>query len=125
MKLNRTLKAGRSSPVHLIRSWLAFSTCALLLIALAYASVTAQKSRVPGGSQKLPAPEKIVNDYLKAMGGKKRQSAIRDATYDWRIQLKEQAYGEARIEAKAPASMRTDLRFGNGEINAAASARTA
>jgi hypothetical protein len=99
--------------------------CALLLIALACASVSAQQHRAANVSQKLPAPEKIVNDYLKALGGKKRQGAIRDATYDFQLQLKDQAFGEARIEAKTPASMRTDLRFGNGEINAAASARSA
>lgn len=111
--------------MRFLRSSLAFLTCALLLIAVAQIQVAAQQSRAPSASPKLPSPDKIVNDYLKALGGKKRQGAIRDAIYDWRIQLKEQAFGEARIETKAPASMRTDLRFGNGEINAAASARSA
>jgi hypothetical protein len=69
---------------------------------------------------KLPSPEKVVGDYLKAVGGKKRTAAIRDATYVWTIRLKEQALGEARMQVKAPASVRTDMIFGNGEINTAA-----
>ncbi|HEX8143763.1 MAG TPA: hypothetical protein VF553_14280 [Pyrinomonadaceae bacterium] len=74
---------------------------------------------------KLPSPEKVVGDYLKALGGKKRLAAIKDATYEWTVRLKEQELGEARTRVKAPASVRTDMIFGNGEINAAANASSA
>src|SRR4028119_281076 len=36
--------------------------------------------------KKLPSPDKIVSDYLKAAGGRKRYGAIRDATYEWSVQ---------------------------------------
>ncbi len=35
---------------------------------------------------KLPAPEKIAADFLKAAGGKKRLAAIKDATYEWSVE---------------------------------------
>jgi hypothetical protein len=33
-------------------------------------------------SSKLPSPDKIIGDYVKAVGGKKRLAALRDATYE-------------------------------------------
>ena len=75
--------------------------------------------------QNLPSPEKIINDYLKAMGGKKRVAAINDATYEWSLQLKDQKQGSARTQVKAPASARTDIVLSNSEINTAANARSA
>jgi hypothetical protein len=98
----------------------------LLAAFAASASLYAQQKRsAPQRSQKLPSPEKIVGDYLKATGGKKRHAGIRDATYDWTVQLKEQQMGRARIQEKAPASTRTDMTFGNGEINSGVSSRSA
>src|SRR5205085_7666477 len=41
------------------------------------------------------------------------------------IQLKEQATGRALIKVKAPVSTRTDMTFGNGELQSAVSARSA
>ncbi len=67
-------------------------------------------------TKKLPSPEKIVDDYLKAIGGKKRIAQIRDATHDWTITLKGQELGLARTQYKAPGSFRADLTFGNGKI---------
>jgi hypothetical protein len=76
-------------------------------------------------ARKLPAAGKIVDNYLKAIGGKKQASSIRDATYDWTIQLKDQPMGVARIQFKAPASQRSELTFGNGQIISAANPRSA
>jgi hypothetical protein len=80
------------------------------------------RSAAPG---KLPSAEKVVQDYLKAIGGKKRVAAIRDATYEWEIKLKDQAMGVAKTEMKAPSSVRADLSFGNGQLVSAANSRSA
>jgi hypothetical protein len=91
----------------------------LFVVSVLCQPVLAQQNR------KLPAAEKIVDAYLKAIGGKKQASAIQDATYDWTIQLKDQPMGVARIQFKAPASQRSELTFGNGQIIAAANPRSA
>ncbi len=89
---------------------------ALLLIATA-APALAQK--------KLPSAEKIVDNYLKAIGGKKSAGALKDATYEWIIQLNDQPFGTARLQRKAPASERWELTFGNGQIISATNTRSA
>jgi hypothetical protein len=81
-----------------------------------------KKAAVP---HKLPSAEKIVDNYLKASGGKKRIAAIRDAAYDWIIQLKDQTIGTARTQIKPPGSIRTEMTFGNGQIISAANTRSA
>ncbi len=109
------------------RSWLAVIACVVLLAALASVTplLAQQKKGAAARSQKLPSPDKIVGDYLKATGGKKRHAAIKDATYEWTIQLKDELMGSALQREKWPASTRTDMTFGNGEINNAVSARSA
>lgn len=89
------------------------------------AQLNAQKKSVAARPQKLPSPDKIVGDYLKATGGKKRLTGIADATYEWKIQLKDQLMGNAETQQKAPTATRTKLTFGNGEINSAVSSRSA
>ena len=52
-----------------------------LLLALAYSPALAQKSASGAKSQqKLPSADKVVADFVKAVGGKKRLAANRDAT---------------------------------------------
>ena len=46
---------------------------AIALLLLVCASAPAQTA-------KLPTPDKIINDYVKAVGGRKRLAALRDAT---------------------------------------------
>src|SRR6185436_9065513 len=65
---------------------------------------------------KLPSADKIVDNYLKASGGKKSVGALKDATYGWIIQLNNQPIGTARTQRKAPASERFELTFSNGQI---------
>ncbi|MGH9968334.1 MAG: hypothetical protein ACREBG_10975 [Pyrinomonadaceae bacterium] len=84
--------------------------------------VAQQKTARP---QKLPSAQKIVDDYLKAVGGKKRLALIRDATYEWTIQLNDQPMGTARTQIKSPGSLRSEMTFGNGQIISAASMRSA
>lgn len=76
-------------------------------------------------AQKLPSPEKVVGNYVKAIGGKKRVASVRDARFEWTVTLKEQAIGRAVTEVKAPASVRWDLIFQNGEIQEAANSSSA
>ena len=75
--------------------------------------------------KKLPSADKIVDNYLKAIGGKKAVGAHKDATYEWTVQLNNQPFGTARTQRKAPASERWELTFGNGKIVSGANARSA
>ncbi|MDQ2920787.1 MAG: hypothetical protein M3R52_04110 [Acidobacteriota bacterium] len=75
--------------------------------------------------RKLPSAEKVVDNYLKAVGGKKRVATIRDATYEWTIQLKDQPLGIAKTLSRTPASVRTEMIFGNGQLTSGANARSA
>lgn len=96
---------------------LALRLIALLLFAL-FAAAT-----VP--AQKLPSAEKVVSNYVKAIGGKKRALAVRDARFEWTVALKEQVMGRAVTEVLAPSSVRWDLIFQNGEIQEAANPTSA
>lgn len=75
--------------------------------------------------KKLPSAEKIVDNYLKAIGGKKSAGALKDATYEWIIQFNGQPFGAGRLQRKAPASERWELTFGNGQIISATNTRSA
>jgi outer membrane lipoprotein-sorting protein len=86
-------------------------------------SAHAQAGGAKSAAAKLPAPDRVVADYLKAVGGKKRLRSIQDATYEWNVEGQPDA--RARTSLKAPASSRTDLILAGGETNDAANARTA
>ena len=92
----------------------------LLLLAITASPALAQK--LP---KKLPSADKIVDNYLKAIGGKKAVGAHRDATYEWIVQFNDQPFGTARTQRKAPGSERWELTFGNGQIVSATNARSA
>jgi hypothetical protein len=80
----------------------------------------------PAAAQKkLPSAEKIVDNYLKAIGGKKSVAALKDTTYDWLIEFDNQPYGTGRLQRKAPAAERLELTFGNGQIVSASNTRSA
>jgi len=66
--------------------------CLLLVVAPALAR--AQASR-------LPTPDRIVADYVKAVGGKKRLAALRDATYEWSATSRGADAGMARTILRA------------------------
>ena len=91
----------------------------LLLVAITVAPALAQN--LP---KKLPSADKIVDKYLKAIGGKKAVASHKDATYEWIIQLNDQPFGTARTQRKAPASERWEMMFGNGQIVSATNARS-
>jgi hypothetical protein len=111
---SRVNRSGR----RLVSTFVSKMLLTLVLVVMLVPSVLAQ-----GGAAKLPAPDKIVGDYLKALGGKKRVQTIRDATYEWNVEGETQA--RARTLVKAPASSRTDMILASGEADGAANARTA
>ncbi|HET6892627.1 MAG TPA: hypothetical protein VFH31_16095 [Pyrinomonadaceae bacterium] len=96
----------------------------LLLLHIAGVNALSQK-RTDARPQRLPSAEKVVGDYLKAIGGKKNISLMRDATYEWVIQLNNQTMGIARTELKAPGSVRSEMTFGNGQVISGASGTSA
>src|ERR1044072_8601743 len=98
-----------------------FPQLRLLLVALLL-FVTAPQALA---QKKLPSAEKIVDNYLKAIGGKKSAGALKDATYEYIIHFNDQPFGAAHLQRKAPASERWELTFGNGQIIYATNARSA
>lgn len=97
----------------------------LLALLVVGAAQVALAQTTPALPKKLPTAEKIVDNYLKAIGGKKAAGALKDATYEWIIVFNGQPFGTARTQRKAPASERLELTFGNGQIISAANARSA
>src|SRR5882672_7048043 len=100
--------------------------CAVVFVILASSgaqSLRAQQSSA--APRKLLSAEKVVESYLKTIGGKKRVATIRDATYEWTIQLKDQTMGLAKTQTKTPSSVRTVMSFGNGQLISAATSRSA
>ena len=76
-------------------------------------------------SGKLPAPDKVIDAYWKALGGKKKVAALRDATYEWQMWREGQAAGTAQSSLKAPSSARWSLKTDAGEVTAAATGTSA
>jgi hypothetical protein len=96
----------------------------LVLISMGRQPASAQKT-TSKSRQKLPSAENVIDNYLKAIGGKKRLTSIRDATYEWTIQLNGQTMGIAKTQTRFPASVRTEMNFANGQYISAANARSA
>ncbi|HKP71382.1 MAG TPA: hypothetical protein VJT82_00495, partial [Pyrinomonadaceae bacterium] len=103
---------------HAFRRRLVPASLGLLLVALAC---------TPALAQKLPSPDKVVADYVKAVGGKKRLAALRDATYEWSVRQKGRTSedGSATTRLKSPASSRLDINIEQNEISFGATARSA
>ncbi len=80
-------------------------------------------------AQKLPTAEKIINDYLKAAGGKKRMMSARDAVYEWKFKTKLpdglENIGRARTRTQAPAAWRFDLQENAESLNEGLAVTTA
>jgi hypothetical protein len=76
-------------------------------------------------ARKLPPTERIVSDYLKATGGKKRLASIKDAIYEWAVETTAQSRGSARTFIKWPASTRAEMTYANLAVNSGVSARSA
>ena len=104
---------------------LRFLTCVLycaVLLAINLTDVRAQKKPTP---KKLPSADKIVDKYIKAIGGKKAVARLNDATYEYLVQSNETKVGRARLKRKVPGSERVDLEFANGSITSATNSSSA
>ena len=100
--------------------------CVAFCVTLFCISSQAQQEQQTAVAPKtLPSAQKIVDSYLKAIGGKKRIATIRDATYEWQILLKDRTLGIAKTQTKTPSSVRSELIFGNGQVVSAANPRSA
>jgi hypothetical protein len=118
--------AGQPRPLPVYRRAALFAVFFVMLLGSATQSFLAQPGPQRSGlPRKLPSAEKVVDGYLKAIGGKKRVTTLKDATYEWTIQLKDQPMGLARTQTKTPSSVRTELTFGNGQVVSAANSRSA
>lgn len=95
------------------------------MVLLAILSTVGAVSAQSRTNQKLPSVEKIVEKYLKAVGGKKRAASIRDSLKDWTIKLAGQDFGIAKTQTRAPSSARSEMTFANGVIISAANASSA
>jgi outer membrane lipoprotein-sorting protein len=103
---------------------LAFPRRCVFLALFVLATITAP-ALGQSAAKKLPSAEKIVSDYLKAIGGKKAAAAQRDVTCEWTVYFGNQPFATARTLRKAPGSERFELTFGNGQIISATNARSA
>src|SRR5688572_18456892 len=117
----RSRETSRSTP-DLFLSRLPKVFCLALCLLFAGSAAGAQTGR----AKKLPSPDKVVGDYVKALGGKKRVASVRDATYGWTYKRGEDGEaGTARTHTKSPASLRADLSTPGGEAGWAANGRSA
>lgn len=99
--------------------FLVISWTVLFVIALPGFPALAQQTK------KLPTAEKIVDNYLKAIGGKKQVSSIRDVTYEWTSAPGDAPIVLMKIQYQAPASQRSEITFPNGQIISAVTPRSA
>lgn len=97
--------------------------CSVVILLVSAAAAVAQSSATP--PKKLPTVEKIVDNYLKAIGGKKAVVAQRDATYEWSVQPANEFVGTARTLRKAPTAERFELTLSNGQIIYGTNSRSA
>jgi hypothetical protein len=118
-----TPNSGRASlsTSALIRLVLVVSLCLFSSFIAAVDVAVAQNRK----NSRLPSAEKILDKYWKAIGGKKRAAAIRDASFEWTLRLNDEAIGLAKTQTRAPDSWRSELTFGNGEVVTAANASSA
>jgi hypothetical protein len=118
----RALRPRASHPLTPVR--LTGLVCVVAFLLAACAPASAQKSAADQAARrKLPSAEKIVADYLKAAGGKKRLAAVVDTTYEWSITGEEG--GAETWHFRAPSSARRSLRRGGGEITEGVTTRAA
>lgn len=95
-------------------------TALLLILLSAGARPLSAQNGTAARSPMLPAPEKIVERYLKAIGGRKRIAAIRELTSEYTLRVNDKTVGTATLQTRAPGSLRSELIFENGSVIAGA-----
>lgn len=119
------MKAGFTFKPSQSRTRGTFVFAAAVLIVLSLGATQRAFSQGEQQRRKFPTVEKVVDNYLKAVGGKKKLTAIRDASFEWTLQLNDQPIGKARTQIRSPASRRVEMQFGNGQIISGASPASA
>jgi hypothetical protein len=102
-----------------ILNGLLFQFC-LILITFIGQPVNAQQ--IHG---QMPSADKVISDYLKAIGGKKRVAAIHDATYVWVSQVNGETVGRWTLQLRGPSGRRSEMDFGSGQLLSVANGRSA
>jgi hypothetical protein len=115
--------SSRLAVRFLVLNGLRAAALLVVLLGCGADALLAQEQKVT--ARRLPSAEKVVANYLKASGGRKRLVAVRYASYDWIIQLKDQTMGTARTQLKRPGSVLSEMTFGNGKIISGANPRSA
>ena len=90
-----------------------------ILVAASFAVAFSQPA------QKLPSADKIVEGHLKAIGGKKKITAIQDAAYEYSLLIADAPAGAAKIQIKAPGAYKSELNLEKGQVVSAANQRSA
>jgi hypothetical protein len=105
--------------MNMSRHTLTFAACCILL-AFFVTSPPVHARQQPDTREKtrtanrLPAADKIIADYIRAIGGKRRVATVRDAIYEWDIVEGDDGKtfsGRGKLEIKAPASTHWKLDF--------------
>jgi hypothetical protein len=115
------MRSPKTSRASLLISRIALIVSVWFVCSLGAVDVVVAQNRTSA----LPTAEKILDKYWKAIGGKKRAAAIRDASYEWILRLNDEAIGVAKTQTRAPDSWRSELTFANGQIITAANASSA
>jgi hypothetical protein len=89
----------------------------LIAFTLAPASPAYGQKRAGAARQKLPSPDRVVADYVKASGGKKRLASIADATYEWAARAGAQSEGVAQTRAKSPSAVSGAVRVAGADVS--------
>ncbi len=118
--MTTNLPARTHAPSHGLNMRVLLTRTFLLLLLLSCFDAAARAQ-----SSKLPSPDKIVGDYVKAVGGKKRLTALRDATYEWAVQGADGTESRVRVLVRPPAFVRTEVLAGAGQVVAAVNPRMA
>jgi hypothetical protein len=93
-----------------------------LIFCLTFPAAVTSQTQV---KEKLPSADKIVDKYLRSIGGKKRIAAVRDAVFDWRVNINDEAVGVASTKLKAPSSSLMALTLPGGQVISAANSSSA
>lgn len=125
MRRERTEEPNHRRVHRAIRSMITAAAVTTLVLLLFSPAQTAAQEDARGAQKKLPSAEKIVGDYLKAIGGKKRLAGVKDARYEWSLTLQSGASGHALLQTKTPAATRLDMTAGQTETTLVANARSA
>lgn len=108
-----------------VATWCLRASVSLLIVLSFGSQPHFAQDKGAASSQKLPSAEKIVDRYLKAIGGRKRIAAIRQSSVEYTLQVNGKPVGVAKFQTKVPGFLRSEMTFENGTVSAGSSLRSA